>query len=161
VLVVADTSALLALAACDGLPLLDSLYGDVRVPRAVYHECTIPGKSAADVLVSYLRDKVLDVNLGAFVIAATGLGQGELEAMALYRRLDADHLLIDDDRARRVARLNKMRVIGSVGVLLVAKAEGLVPMIKPRLQAMRAGGVRLGALLEPEALRLAGEEVDK
>jgi hypothetical protein len=31
-LVIADTSALIALAACDALPLLDHLFQDVRVP---------------------------------------------------------------------------------------------------------------------------------
>lgn len=40
-LVIADTSALLALAACDGLVLLDTLFADVRVPRAVFAECTV------------------------------------------------------------------------------------------------------------------------
>ena len=37
-LVVADSSPLIALAIIDGLPLLDALYRNVRVPKAVFDE---------------------------------------------------------------------------------------------------------------------------
>jgi predicted nucleic acid-binding protein len=40
-LIVADTSALLALVACDGLPLLDVLFQEIRVPLAIFRECTV------------------------------------------------------------------------------------------------------------------------
>ena len=102
-LIVADTSALVALAACDSLSLLDQLFQEVRVPPAVFQECTVPGKPDAERLEAYLRERVSAFNLQEFVIAVTGLGRGELEAMALYKVLRADHLLIDDERARKVA----------------------------------------------------------
>ena len=95
-LVIADTSALLALASCDSLILLDSLFEVVRVPHAVFDECTVPGKPRAGQLEIYLQDKVAEVSLTDLVIAAAGLGEGELEAMALYKRLHADRLLVDD-----------------------------------------------------------------
>jgi predicted nucleic acid-binding protein len=43
-LVVADTSALVALAACQQLHLLEVLFDEIRVPPAVHRECTVPGK---------------------------------------------------------------------------------------------------------------------
>jgi predicted nucleic acid-binding protein len=43
-LIVADTSALLALASCDSLSFLDILFEEVRVPSAVFEECAVPGK---------------------------------------------------------------------------------------------------------------------
>lgn len=156
-LVVADTSALLALAASEGLPLLDELFVEVRVPAAVFEECTISGKPFAEQLREYLESKVVDVDLEEFIIAAAGLGTGELEAMALYKRLHADRLLLDDSRARRVATFNHIEVVGSLGVLLIAKSHGLVPTLKPRLESIRAAGIYLGDALVNEALRLAGE----
>ncbi len=89
-LVVADTSALVALAACEGLSHLDRIFGEIRVPRAVFRECTIPGKFKADRLASFLRGKVIEVDLSELVIAAAGLGNSELEAMALYKRIHAE-----------------------------------------------------------------------
>lgn len=156
-LVVADTSALLALAACESLELLDALFQEVRVPPAVLRECTEAGKASAEVLSTYLRNRVAEVDLEAFVIAAAGLGRGELEAMALYKRLHADRLLLDDSRARKVARLNGVQVVGSAGVLLLAKSEGLIPSVLPLLEQIQAAGIYLSETLVSEVLQLAGE----
>lgn len=157
-LVIADTSALVALAACDGLPLLDTLFKEVRVPPEVLKECTVQGKAEAERLRLYLRDRVEEVDLSDLVIAAAGLGLGELEAMALYKKLRADRLLVDDRRARKVARLNRIEVVGSVGVLLLAKERGLISSVRSHLEAVERAGVHLGEALVTEALRLAGEE---
>jgi hypothetical protein len=54
-LIVADTSALLALAACECLDLLDVLFREVRVPPAVFRECTKAGKPGADILGTYFE----------------------------------------------------------------------------------------------------------
>lgn len=156
-LVVADSSALIALAACECLPLLDRLFEQVRVPPAV-RECLTAGKPWVEALEQYLRDKVADLDLDEFAIAAVELGRGELAAMALYKRLGADRLLVDDRRARRVARRNAIQVVGSLGVLVVAKAEGEVAAVRPLLDTMRGCGIRLSERVVAEALRLAGEE---
>ena len=157
-LIVADTSALVALAACDALSLLGQLFQEVRVPPAVLRECTVPGKPEAERLGAYLNDKVANVDLSEFIIAVAGLGQGELEAMALYKRLHADRLLVDDHRARRVAGLNGIEVVGSLGILLLAKQSGLVQEIRPILTLIEAAGVHYSEQLVSEALRLAGEQ---
>jgi len=44
VIIVADSSPLIALAIIDGLNLLDSLYQNVRAPQAVFEEVTRAGK---------------------------------------------------------------------------------------------------------------------
>lgn len=157
-LVVADTSVLVALAACDALSLLDQLFQEVRVPPAVLRECTVPGKPGVELLEAYLRPRVVEIDLEEFVIAVAGLGQGELEAMALYKRLHADRLLIDDHRARKVAVLNGIEIVGSLGVLLGAKESGLIPELRPLVVAIQAAGVHYGEQLVGEALRLAGEQ---
>jgi uncharacterized protein len=156
-LVVADTSALVALAACNTLTLLDQLFKEVRVPVAVFEECTVIGKPESARLGVYLQGKVVEVDIHELVIAAGRLGQGELEAMALYRSLRADFLLVDDHRARKVARLNGMEVVGSLGMLLRAKEAGLIPEIRPLIAFIQAAGVHYGDQLVANTLRLAGE----
>jgi predicted nucleic acid-binding protein len=155
--IVADTSALLALSACNSLSLLDSLFQEVRVPQAVFRECTVSGKPEAENLRLYLAERIDEIDLSGFVIATTGLGQGELEAMALYKQRQADRLLMDDYRARKVAVLNGVAVVGSLGVLLLAKSKGYLPYIGPSLRAIRRAGIFLGDGLIAEALRMAGE----
>jgi predicted nucleic acid-binding protein len=156
-LIVADTSALIALAACNALPLLDHLFQDVRVPPAVFRECAVSGKPGTERLESYLRSRVIEIDLQNFVISVAGLGQGELEAMALFKHLRAERLLVDDHRARKVAHLNGIDVVGSLGVLLLAKESGLITQVRPLIIEIQAAGVRYGDQLVAEVLRLAGE----
>jgi uncharacterized protein len=157
-LVVADTSALMALAACDSLALLTELFREVRVPSAVFQESTVSGKPHADELREFLEDKVTSVNLTDFVVTSPGLGIGELQAMVLYKQLHADRLLIDDGRARRVAKFNKIAIVGSIGVLVLAKNRALIPALRPRLAAINSAGIYLSEPLVQQALRLVGEE---
>lgn len=56
--------------------------------------------------------------------------------MALYKTLQADYLLIDDKRVRKVARLNHISITGSQGILLLAKHKGLISEVKPFLDRL-------------------------
>ncbi len=84
-LIVADSSALIALATCQGLDILLQLYDDVKVPQAVYDEVVAPKKAMAEVLASFLAGRVEKVDTTHWVLTAGDLGQGEIEAMALYK----------------------------------------------------------------------------
>ncbi|MFI0399227.1 MAG: DUF3368 domain-containing protein [Thiolinea sp.] len=156
-LVVADSSALVSLAVCDGLHWLDIRFQQVRVPTAVFNECTIAGKPKADTLRQYLQDKTIYVDRSETIITPSGLGDGELEAMSLYKHLHADSLLIDDRRARKVAIFNHLNTIGSVGMLIWAKDNGHVATIRPSLLAIQQSGVFLSDAVLQEALQLVGE----
>jgi hypothetical protein len=77
--------------------------------------------------------------------------------MALYRQIDADLLLIDDRRARAIARLNEIRTVGSLGVLLFARRSGRVPELRPLIEMIQQSEIHLGKRLAEEVLRLADE----
>ncbi len=156
-LIVADSSALVALALCGGLDLLDRLFDKVQVPQAVYDEVIVKGKPAAHTLKTYLQGKVVPVLLTNVVITGGGLGQGEIEAMALYKAVHADYLLVDDNRARKVARLNNMTITGSQGILLLAKHRGIISHVKPYLDQLRNTNIRISERLLQRTLVLAKE----
>jgi len=132
-MIIGDSSALVALATMDRLNLLEQLFHEVYVPKAVYDELIIEGKPQSDTLKHFLCDKVITVNL---TLSQIGLGQGELEAITLYQQLDADFLLIDDKRAKDFAKLNEINVIGSLGVLLLAKERGLLTSLRDDLEKL-------------------------
>ncbi len=132
-LLIADSSSLIALSAADSLHLLDLLYGEVKVPFSVFSEVTTPGKPESVVLCKYLEDRIIKVSAEEIIISDYTLGQGEIEAMILYKRLKADLLLIDDKRARKIAGLNDIKTIGSLGVLLEAKEKKIIPELRPAI----------------------------
>lgn len=156
-LIVADSSALVALAACDALEFLTALYDDVKVPQAVYDEVTVSGKSEARSLAKFLQERIVMVDSTQFVFAAGGLGRGEIEAMLLYKNLAADYLLIDDRRARAIAESNEIRCVGALGILLLAKQQNLVREIGPLVEILRLSSLHYSPNLLDKALQLAGE----
>lgn len=156
-IVVADSSALIALTTCDGLDVLLRVYADVKVPQAVYDEVVKSEKHQAAALEVFLSGRVVEVDTTHWVLAAGGLGQGEIEAMALYKQLSADALLIDDHRARVIAEHNQINCIGALGVLLFAKQSGKIDKVAPYVQKLRSSSIRYGEALLDKVLKLAGE----
>jgi predicted nucleic acid-binding protein len=156
-LVIADSSALVALAACDALALLLELYGDIYAPQAVYNEVVIPGKPQAAALQKFLQKRIVAVDTTAYPVPDANLGQGEIEAMALYRFLVADLLLIDDRRARITAEAQQMRCIGALGVLLAAKQQGVIAEITPYIDRLRQSSLYYNPALLVKLLQLAHE----
>lgn len=61
-LVIADSSALIALAVCDGLDVLLRVYDDVRVPKAVYDEVARQEKLRTATLEEFLSGRVVEVD---------------------------------------------------------------------------------------------------
>jgi predicted nucleic acid-binding protein len=156
-LIIADSSALIALATCQGLEILLRLYADVKVPQAVYDEVAAPEKPLATTLALFLAGKVEKVEIDHWVLAAGDLGQGEIEAMALYKQLSADALLIDDRRARLIAEHNHIHCVGALGVLLQAKQLGTIEQITPFVDRLRSSPIHYGEALLRKVLELAGE----
>ena len=104
-----------------------------------------------------MKKRVDTVDASHFVFSAGGLGQGEFEAMALYKQLSANWLLIDDRRARAVAEHNDIHCIGALGVLLFAKHKGAIKNISPYVEKLRNSSIHYGEVLLGKVLSLAGE----
>ena len=60
------------------------------------------------------------------VTLSTGIHKGEAAAIALAAAMHADLLLIDDRRGIRAAKQQGLRVTGTLGLLDLAAARGLV-----------------------------------
>ncbi|HEX4496269.1 MAG TPA: DUF3368 domain-containing protein [Thermoanaerobaculia bacterium] len=105
-IVVCDASPIIGLSAVGKLSLLHQLYGNILVSESVAREVAADGSAlpGADALqgsdwitVQPVGDSVLLRALDA------ELDQGEAEAIALAVELQADLLLVDERRARKVA----------------------------------------------------------
>lgn len=156
-ILVADCSALIALSACGQLNLLEKLFETVVVPEAVYHEATVVDKKEARQLKAFLQGKVHKVDISQYVFLDAFADLGETEAMLLYKQLSANKLLIDDKRGRKVAKINNISIIGSLGVLLVAKERGFITEIAPLLKLIEQSDVHISEALIETVLHLAGE----
>ena len=66
-------------------------------------------------------------------------------------------MIIDDRVARRVAIARGLPIIGTIGVLLVAKTRHIIPDVKPILDNLRDHGTRISLKLYHQTLTTAGE----
>ncbi|MFA7243259.1 MAG: DUF3368 domain-containing protein [Sulfuricellaceae bacterium] len=126
-------------------------------PEAVFSEVTAPDKPQSACLRSYLCGKVRAVDMQHFVYLDAFADVGETQAMLLYKEVAADYLLIDDRRGRKVAKINRIRTIGSLGVLLQAKRAGLISSVAPLLERIAASSIFMSESLMRTILELAGE----
>lgn len=66
-------------------------------------------------------------------------------------------LILDDYKARKAASRLNLRFSGTLGVMIKAKAKGLIPSIKPIIEEIRKTDFRITDQLELLVLREAGE----
>ena len=86
------------------------------------------------------------------------LDSGEAEALSLASSWEpAIPILLDDERARRIARDVGLFVIGSAGILGRAKEAGFIPTVRPILSELRYAGLFLSEAAAGELLAIVGE----
>ncbi len=156
-ILIADSSALIALASCNSLSLLDSLFHEVSITKEVYDEIAVKGKQFSEELKSYLQNKIVQVDLDEFIISDDSLDLGELSAMLLYKKVKADILLVDDKKGRKIAKLNEIKIIGSLGVIILAKSKNLISEIKPLIIQMKKSEIHLAEDIVDYALLVTKE----
>jgi predicted nucleic acid-binding protein len=157
-IVICDASPLVALSLCDKLDLLDAIFQEVVVPITVYREASMEGKPESDKIAAWAQGKVQKAASQPLVQAVNiSLDAGESEAITLYWEKSADFLLIDEKRGRRIAAQEGIKIIGTLGLLLLAKDKGLVSAIKPFLDKLLNSPIRLSDTLYRDILNLAIE----
>ena len=157
-IVVSDTTAITNLIQVGQLPLLAEVFGAEIVPPAVKIELAeVPGQWDEVVDHNFIEVKT-PANLNSVALYKTYLDDGEAEAIVLAVEVQADFIVMDEWKGRRVAKQAGLRVIGLIGILLTAKRKGIVSEIRPILTALaEIAGFRIHPALVNEALKEAGE----
>jgi len=160
-IVVSNSSPLIALSAVGRLELLRDLYGEISIPEFVRREVVaVNPERAGSTEVETAAWVTSQAVKGEFLPRALlgELDRGEAEAIALALELRADLLLIDERRGRKVAGRFGLRVLGVLGILIEAKGKGLLPQVGPALEDLLSkAGFRVSEALYRRVLEEAGE----
>lgn len=158
--IASNTGPLIALAKVDLLSILESLFGVVQIPQAVYRELLAKAGPEVGRLDAAFAGPIQIMPVPPMPASLThltqNLGAGEQEAIALAIQ-HGSMLLIDDRLGRSVAHQLGLRVAGTAGVLLEAKRAGVIPQVMPVLQEIRNRGYWLSDALLARVAELAGE----
>lgn len=159
-IVVSDTSPLIAIAHLELPIVLERLFTSVLIPPAVHAEFlrfdserfrTVMSDWAF-ISIASPRDQQTVERL------SRQLDPGESEALALAIEVQPDAVLVDETLGRRVALSLGLPVVGTLGVLLRAKAAKLVTGVGPLMVRLRTElQFRISDPLARDVLRRAGE----
>jgi predicted nucleic acid-binding protein len=158
--VVCDTTVLLYLGRIDRLDLLRALFSEVFIPEQVATELDMgrlirrdtvdPRELGWAKLVSVSRSAIQQ-------LPPNRLGVGERAVISYAESHACDVVGLDDYQARALAEQMGLAVVGTLGVLLLAKRHGLIPAVRPLVDAIKDQGFRLDTDLYQVVLTLADE----
>ena len=81
------------------------------------------------------------------------------EAAVIQTALDHGHraVILDDLKARRLAKVLGLEVTGTLGVLIMAKKAGMLPSIRAAITDLQQRGMWVSPALVAQAIALGGE----
>jgi len=136
VIVISDSSALISLLSVEKLDILGKLFETVMIPEAVYNEVFNKKVSNLDLKkTKFLQiEKVTDRKMVKLLKMQLGYGESEVIALALEKGID--RVIIDDKQARKVADKLGLKVIGTLGILILAKEKQVIKEVRPLVLSM-------------------------
>jgi predicted nucleic acid-binding protein len=156
--VVSNTNPIISLLKLDRLELLQKLYNQINIPKAVFNEIEA-GKNKA-----YYKDlskiewininPIQDTNALKYFL---DLDDGEAEAIILATEIEADLIIIDEKLGRFHAKHADLKITGTIGILIKAKKEGYLKEIKPLLDELTEKNVWINENLKQDILKRVNE----
>ena len=160
-IIVSNTTPLIAFSSLQKFDLLKSLFGEIYIAQAVYHEATFAKKpkdnlgfeiSHADwIKTIQVKDSL------AVSVLLDELDLGEAETIVLAKEINADWVLMDEKKGRRKLTQLGLQKIGTLGLLLKAKELGLLTAIQPEIKKLTETGFNLSETVIHGVLKQANE----
>ncbi|MBW7856979.1 MAG: DUF3368 domain-containing protein [Leptonema sp. (in: Bacteria)] len=147
--IITDASCLIILSKINELQLLKEIYTKI---------CTTPTIAAefGDPLPQWIEICKLHDNTKQKLLELY-LDKGESSAIALAMEIPKSILMIDDHKARQVAKYLGLVYTGTIGVIIKAKIKGIIPSIKPLIDKIKATNFYISKELEEIAIKEAKE----
>jgi predicted nucleic acid-binding protein len=147
--IISDTSCLIILTNIGELELLHKVYGQVATTIEIVTEYgeTLPDWIEIEAVTDKYTQQVLEMQID----------KGESSAIALALEIQNCLVILDDYKARRIAEQLKINFTGTIGVIIKAKLQGIIPSIKPLLEKIRNTDFRISDEVERIALKESNE----
>ena len=143
-IVISNSTPLIALAKINQLQLLKEYFGDVLIPEEVYDEVVRRGSGlagASEIAACDWITRAQVTNRLAVDALCISLDRGEAEAIVLASEKNG-LLIIDDGEGRKAARQLGLKITGTIGILLLASKERKLDL-RSALDDLKAAGFHL------------------
>ncbi|RLD17755.1 MAG: DUF3368 domain-containing protein [Caldiserica bacterium] len=148
--VISDTSCLIVLSRIGRLNLLKDMYGEIWIPEKV-------GEEFGEPLKTWIRIKKVR-NRKAVRILELHLDPGESEVIALGLETEDPLLILDDNKARNSAKNLRLKITGTLGIILKAKKKKIITSVSEIIEDLVRENFRISDEVKRELLKLAKEK---
>ncbi len=158
--IVCNSGPLIALGILGQLDILKSLFDEVFVPETVRKEIEQGGMKLSGLEDFRRADwiRIVPFKEKRDELLESLLDVGEAAVISLAREQKATLVLIDERKARKVARdIYGLQPIGTARILVEAKRKHLLPEIASQFQKLQQEGYWIHGSIVETALREVGE----
>jgi predicted nucleic acid-binding protein len=148
-IIISDTSCFIILTNIGELSLLQKLYSKITTTVEIATEFGEPLPEWIEILTVKSKDtqRLLEMQID----------KGESSAIALALEIFDSLLILDDIKARKVATQLGLSITGTLGIIIKAKLEGIIPSVIPILNKIKQTDFRLSNEVELQVLKAAME----
>ena len=104
---------------------------------------------------SYFLPSPKDKIQVAFLLGS--LEKGEAEVLVLAKELEADLILLDEEKARKSAVIAGFEIMGLLGLFILAKNLCLIHEVRPLINELMIKKFRISDKIIEKTLKKAGE----
>jgi predicted nucleic acid-binding protein len=146
---ISNSSCIIVLDNIDMLWVLKELYGEVLITEEVLAEF---GKQAEKWMKTRkVKNKIYVDILHNFV------DLGEASTIALALEMKKSSMILDDHRARKLAKNLELKFTGTLGVIMKAKKKAIIPSVSEVVGQLKLNKFRMSDQLISRILELSGE----
>lgn len=148
-IIVSDVNCLPILFEIEALEILQKLYGQVHTTSEIAkkYKGRLPNWITIETVTDTMRQKILEIKLA----------KGESSAMALALENPDCILILEKPNAIIIAQKFNLHFIGILEILINAKHNGVIPLVKPLLEKIKTTNYKISKELELFVLKEAEE----
>jgi predicted nucleic acid-binding protein len=147
--IISDTSCFIILTNIGELELLHQVYGQIITTPDIVKEYgdALPEWVEIVAVTDKYKQQLLELQID----------KGESSAIALALEMPNSTIILDDYKARKIADQLGLTYTGTIGVIIKAKLNGIIPTIRPLLDKIKQTNFRISLDVEIQALKEANE----
>jgi predicted nucleic acid-binding protein len=143
--VISNTSCLIVLDNIDMLYILKNLYGEISITEEVAGEF---GKELPEwIKVNKVSDRKSLKIISSFV------DTGEASTIALSIEKTNAVMILDDLKARKLAKSLDLKFTGTIGLIVKAKNNGIIKDVSDVVNKLKRAGFRISSVIEERVLK--------
>jgi len=148
--VISNSTCLIGLERIGRLDILEKLYGEITISETVQKEVGL-------LPIPWIKVKQV-INREALRFLKIEVDEGEAETIILGTETKGALLILDEKKARKIAKRFDLKITGLMAVLLKAKRKKIIRSVKETIEDLEAVNFRLSEEIKLKVLKLSKEK---